>query len=227
MDQYTIHTLASVTFEIAHLAAGIALCVLGKSLLEKGIRGDFTGEGEAAARKFRIVTTSPGLVFLVAGLVVIVATVFTQSEFVQTSSEQARAEKGEKGQPVVTQTTSRMADTKMSAADADAASTNVRIVRGLATVLMAANPNPSESYGTAATIVARVRQARSEEPEARRKHILAAIDDLATTHRTLVAYFVTDPEFDWILSDPAVVEALRVHLAAQLGQSMTPPKAGR
>ena len=60
-----------------------------------------------------------------------------------------------------------------------------------------------------------------------RKDVLAAIDDLATTHRTLVAYFVTDPEFDWILSDPVVVEVLRVHLAAQLGQSMTPPKTGR
>jgi hypothetical protein len=224
MDQYTIHTIASVTFEIAHLTAGIALCVLGKSLLEKGVRGDFTGEGEAASQKFRLVTTSPGLVFLVAGLVVIVATVFTQSEFVQTSSENARLEKGE---PMVTQTTSRMVDTKMPAADADAASSNVRIVRGLATVLMAAHPNPTESYGTAAAIVARIRQARNDEAEVRRKRVVAAIDELASAHRTLVAYLVADPEFDWILSDPAVVESLRAHLAAQLGQSMTPAKPNR
>ena len=224
MDPYTIHTIASVTFEIAHLSAGIALCVLGKALLEKGIRGDFTGEGEVASKKFRLVTTSPGLVFLIAGLAVITATVFTQSEFVQTSNETARSEKGE---PLVTQTSSRMLDTKAPLPEGDTASSNARIVRGLVTILMAAHPNPSESYGTAAPIVAKIRQARNDEAELRRKRVVAAIDELAVNHRTLVAHLAGDPEFDWIFNDAIVVESLRVHLSAQLGQSMTPAKTGR
>src|SRR3989442_15885072 len=87
MDQYMLHTIAAVILEVAHLATGVALCLLGKSLLEKGIRADFFGEGEVASKKIRLMTSSPGIIFLLAGLVVITATVFTQSEFTQSSVE--------------------------------------------------------------------------------------------------------------------------------------------
>ncbi len=65
-------TTAALIVKIAYLASGLVLCFLGKGMLEKGIVADFIGEGEVASRKLRIVTSSPGIVFLLAGLTALV-----------------------------------------------------------------------------------------------------------------------------------------------------------
>lgn len=228
MDQYTLHTAAAMIFEIAHLATGIALCVLGKSLLEKGIRADFLGEGEIVSKKFRLVTASPGLVFLLAGLVVITAAVFTQSEFVQsTMPARTAGVESAKAAPAAaapaTQTTSRLLEgSGTPRGDNATALDNVRIVRGLATILVAANPNPSDSYGSAIGIIERIRSARNEETEVRRGRVVAAIDEVAAKHKALLPHLVLDSEFDWLLKDDSVVKTLHTHLLTQMGQSMTP-----
>lgn len=76
----TIPILSAIVLDILYLTAGIIICYIGKSLLEKGITGKFVGEGEVATKKFRIVTSSPGLVFLVAGLTIIVTAIIRQAE---------------------------------------------------------------------------------------------------------------------------------------------------
>jgi len=81
------HTIAAIVMEVAYLATGLILCFVGKILLEKGIKGDFTGEGEVASKKFRIVTSSPGLVFLVCGLGIIIGAIVTQSKYVEGLAE--------------------------------------------------------------------------------------------------------------------------------------------
>jgi hypothetical protein len=78
MNQYLV---VIVVLEIVYLAVGLILCVIGKSLLEKGITGQFTAGGEVASRSFRIATSSPGLVFLLAGLAVVVSTVVEKSDY--------------------------------------------------------------------------------------------------------------------------------------------------
>lgn len=64
--------VAGLIVKLAYLATGLVVCFIGKGLLEKGISGKFFGEGGGASQSFRIATSSPGLVFLVAGLVIVV-----------------------------------------------------------------------------------------------------------------------------------------------------------
>lgn len=87
MNEQIIHTFASVIMEIAYLSVGIILCMIGKGLLEKGISGKFQAEGEVVSKKFRIITSSPGLVFLIAGLVIVVSAIYSQVEFKQTTTK--------------------------------------------------------------------------------------------------------------------------------------------
>lgn len=78
MNQETVRVLAAVILEVIYVAAGLIICIIGRSLLEKGITGKFAGEGEVASRRFRFVTSSPGLVFLIAGLLIVVVAILTQ-----------------------------------------------------------------------------------------------------------------------------------------------------
>ena len=73
--------LGTIFLDIAAFATGIFLCYLGKDLLEKGISGSFIGEGEVASTQFKVITSSPGLVFAVAGLVVISTAILSDNEF--------------------------------------------------------------------------------------------------------------------------------------------------
>ena len=41
-----------------------------KGLLKKDISARFAGEGEVASRKFRMVNSSPGVIYLLAGLAI-------------------------------------------------------------------------------------------------------------------------------------------------------------
>jgi hypothetical protein len=75
------HIIAAVILELAYLGTGLGLCFIGKGLLEKGITGDFAGEGQIASKKFRIVTSSPGLVFLICGLLIVFTAITTQAKF--------------------------------------------------------------------------------------------------------------------------------------------------
>jgi hypothetical protein len=75
------HTVAAVILEIAYLVSGVILCYLGKGLLEKGITGGFHGEGEIVSNKFKLITSSPGIVYAVAGLVIVTVAVITPAEF--------------------------------------------------------------------------------------------------------------------------------------------------
>ena len=73
------HIIASVVLRLAYLATGLLFCYFGKGLLEKGICGSFSADGAAASNKFKIVISSPGLVFAVAGMVIILMAINRQS----------------------------------------------------------------------------------------------------------------------------------------------------
>lgn len=72
--------VAVVSLRVAYLAVGLGLCWIGRSLIERGVSADFKGEGAVARFRFKVVTASPGLVFGVAGLVVIGLAIFRQAQ---------------------------------------------------------------------------------------------------------------------------------------------------
>jgi len=82
-DMFLVHTVAVVLLKVADLFAGILLCFLGKSLFERGIKADFAGEGTVSTVRFKLVTSSPGAIFLVAGLAIVIMSVTTQAKFVE------------------------------------------------------------------------------------------------------------------------------------------------
>jgi hypothetical protein len=77
------HTLAAVLVEVAYLGAGLVLCYFGKEMLEKGLTTGFRADGSVAGTRWRIATSSPGLVFMLAGLVIIGLAIRTQAQFEQ------------------------------------------------------------------------------------------------------------------------------------------------
>lgn len=84
-DVFLVHTIAVVLLKLANLTAGILLCFVGRGLFERGIKGDFTGEGNVSTVRFRLVTSSPGAIFLLAGLAIVISSIVTQTEFVESS----------------------------------------------------------------------------------------------------------------------------------------------
>lgn len=79
------HIIAALALEILYISSGLILCIIGKNMLEKGIKADFSADGEIANKKFRIITSAPGLVFLLAGLVIVVTTITNKSKYTESS----------------------------------------------------------------------------------------------------------------------------------------------
>jgi len=71
---------AIVALRVAYLAIGFGLCLIGRSLIERGVSANFEGQGAITSMRFKVVTASPGLVFGVAGLAVIALAIFRQAE---------------------------------------------------------------------------------------------------------------------------------------------------
>ena len=92
MQEQLIHTIASVLLEISYLATGIVLCMIGNSLIKKRISSDFHAEGEFDSKKFKLITSSPGLVFLTMGMIIIIYTIITPSEFEKKVTEYGYSE---------------------------------------------------------------------------------------------------------------------------------------
>lgn len=82
-----------ILLKVVYLIAGLALCFMGKVLIEKKYETTFKGEGSLAKNSFKFTTSSPGLVFLVAGLIIIGVAIFQKSEINETHKEK-QTEKG-------------------------------------------------------------------------------------------------------------------------------------
>ncbi|MBC8376633.1 MAG: hypothetical protein H8E26_11365 [FCB group bacterium] len=91
-----------VLLKVAYLACGLTLCIIGKNLIKKKFETKFEGEGLIAKTSFKIATTSPGLVFLVAGLIVIGVAIFQQSEISEAYHEATSKNKEWKTQELKT-----------------------------------------------------------------------------------------------------------------------------
>lgn len=71
------HTLATVLLELAYLSTGILLCFMGLRLLEKGVESKIKLKGEIGGRKWALLTSSPGIVFALCGLGIILYAIVT------------------------------------------------------------------------------------------------------------------------------------------------------
>lgn len=76
-----------VLLKIAYLVSGLILCLVGKGLIEKKLRANFEGEGSIGESSFKVVSTSPGLIFLTAGFLAIAAAIFQEFKIVDSDIE--------------------------------------------------------------------------------------------------------------------------------------------
>ena len=81
MSPQLLHTLAAGFLKLTYVVTGLTLCYFGKDMIEKGLSTGFRADGTVASAKFRVATTSPGLVFMLAGLVIVSLAIWRQAEF--------------------------------------------------------------------------------------------------------------------------------------------------
>jgi hypothetical protein len=77
MNYMLIHTIAAVILKLAYLGVGLLLCFIGERLLVKGVYGQTTIEGEIAGGKWKLLTASPGIVFALCGLGIVLYAIVT------------------------------------------------------------------------------------------------------------------------------------------------------
>lgn len=100
------HTLAAVLLELAYLSAGILLCFMGLRLLEKGVESKMKLEGEIGGSKWALLTSSPGIVFALCGLGIILYAIVTATEYKETLKQSNITQQtAEQAQQQFTQTT--------------------------------------------------------------------------------------------------------------------------
>ncbi|HZR69749.1 MAG TPA: hypothetical protein VFB01_11920 [Burkholderiales bacterium] len=78
-----------VLLKAAYLFTGLVLCLVGKSLIEKKLQSRFQGEGSISKSSIKVVTTSPGMVFLVAGFIVIGTAIVQKTEISESYREES------------------------------------------------------------------------------------------------------------------------------------------
>jgi hypothetical protein len=194
------HTLAAVLLEIAYLAAGVLLCYFGKDMLEKGIKGSFRGDGKAVSATFRVVTSSPGLVFMLAGLVIIGLAIRTQAKFSQ----------GIAGTPAGTQQGQEPSLGELAS----------RVV-----VSQFAEASTEQRFALGQLDAARTHLEKSDQPSA-----MLALVNAVTVNPVLLTNVLKDPQFSRLTADErfgAIVrERFKLPLIAAPLQSRVHPVLG-
>ncbi len=76
-----IHTIAAVLLELSYLCVGLLLCLMGQRLLERSVTGSTKIEGEIAGGTWKLLTTSPGIVYAICGLGIILYAIITPSVY--------------------------------------------------------------------------------------------------------------------------------------------------
>ena len=171
------HNLAVVLLEIAYLAAGALLCYFGKDMLEKGIKGTFRSDGKAASATFRVVTSSPGLVFMLAGLIIIGLAIRTQAKFSQgVAGTPAAAQQGR--EPTLAELAGKAELT------------------GQVVVSQFAEPTAEQRFALGQLDAARSHLGRSDEASA-----LLALVNAVTVNPALLSSALHDPQVGKLTSD--------------------------
>ena len=186
---------AVIALKLAHLVAGVIICFLGKSLLIRGVRADFLGEGEIDSKKLRIVTSSPGLIFLIAGLVIVITTIVTQAEYVHKLNEE--------------QLTLRFARPNQTASektnDSGTISDRARAASALAKIVANSTP-PSKARSTDAVIILNTLSSKANVSSS--ENLIALLDELINEDPKSVTYLFQDEKYLWLLKDATAVNTL-------------------
>ena len=181
-----------VLLKLFQLSAGIILCFVGKSLLEKGVRADFFGEGEILSKKLRIITSSPGLVFLVAGLGIIIATIFTQ----------AKIEQVEPGTRTSVRFMDKSQETNLSPNAKEELKPTARIVISLASIYADSIDTKSIDSSTSQSILEQLKIGRAGRTNA---EITKMLNTLIDKDPKSLANMIKAPSYRWIMHDDEVV----------------------
>lgn len=83
---HLITVLSILAFKMSALIIGYLVVKLGYELLVKGITGEFKFQGEIAGGKADLVSASPGLLFLLLGVLLMGTAVLKDNPFSTTSA---------------------------------------------------------------------------------------------------------------------------------------------
>ena len=75
------HTIASVLLELGYLATGLLLCYMGQRMIISGYSSHTKVEGQIGGGKWKLITSSPGIIYAVCGLGIIIFAISTQSSY--------------------------------------------------------------------------------------------------------------------------------------------------
>ncbi|MFX0067361.1 MAG: hypothetical protein ACFFC7_35010 [Candidatus Hermodarchaeota archaeon] len=191
----TTEALLILIIKFAQLGTGLVLCFLGKVLLEKGVRADFFGEGEIASKKLRIITSSPGIIFLIAGLSIVIFAIKTQAELtIQTPDQE-----------VSIRTVTDDDNQKDSHQSAVKLTPQTRTLKSLANINANAAPNIENDTKKIEFVLV---QMAGGHKELTSDEVVQTLNAIVDSQPKTLKLMLDTPAYEWILQDEALVEAL-------------------
>lgn len=184
-----------ILLKIAYVAVGLVLCLLGKSLIEKKLEVNFRGEGSVGESTFKVVTTSPGLIFLIAGLFAIGAAIFQEFEIVDSSRESAD---------------------KQAADNSSSALQTSHLLERTRQIRFAGGDQSLVSVDEAIDLASQY----AGEGDIERASIYAAIAIVASP--ASLVRFHQDPAFESVINNPQLVRIIQARFELPLGQPAEP-----
>jgi len=213
------HIIATVVLQVAYLATGVILSLVGSSLIRTGVTTSFELKGETEGKRLHLLTTSPGLVFLTAGLVIAVLAIFRSSEFEQRSY--APAEKPQTPTADVAPTVSVTPEAEKPAREKVADKRNMGTDAMLVQLTKHRLLEGSSESRVSADLLAAATRARERGDVARAREYLARAAGLSPqvvqTMRGELKSLTATPEFQDFLR-----ARIRLALAAQAELPLTP-----
>ena len=143
-----------ILLKVAYLGCGLVLCLIGKGLIERKLKAKFESEGSVGNSTFKVVSTSPGLIFLTAGFFAIGAAIFQEFELVDsnTDSSMVSADPSSDSTAKISKLVERVRTIRF--ADADSSESSVESAVAFATRFAASGDIERASVYAAMAIVA-------------------------------------------------------------------------
>ena len=184
-----------VLLKIVYVTTGLVLCLIGKTLIEKKLETKFKGEGTVAKVSFRLITTSPGIVFLAAGLAVIATAIYQTFEIIEVHRNS------------VAEVAREWSEGRELQSDTNDFKTLVERVR---TIRFASGENPLASINEA---LQRARDfAKAGAVDTAAVYVAIAI----VTEPSALSEVVSDPEFSAVLEQPNLKAIIRARFELPL-----------
>lgn len=191
------HTISAVLLEISYLATGIILCIIGQRLLIQGIEAKTKIDGSIAG-KWSLFTTSPGVVFGICGLAIIIYAIITPSVF----EEETRANINNTDVATTAQDTTYQMTTRISSRLL--MDQNVSLLRSKMT-MYSLNYGLTHDQIEIAQEISQVPKASMLEPWS---ETYQRFGEMLRKNPKALTKIIDDPQYGWIFTDQCKTESL-------------------